>query len=274
MANIYKSAYITIVAAHGEDADAGLAGLRPETRSYQQQEVVVIPPDVEGASPGLSLLTTCKTFPKYFGEFFNRQDEDADISTWNTRGWTLQERALSRRNLIFTREQVLWACDGAYFCEESCFEHPVDRLGLSELRTPIRFELFKGLQLNAINLRSLDGKMARATGSAKKFWDKYRLLVKHFSTRLLSFPGDVHDAFLGIIVAMQQVREEAFHWGHPRSRFELSLSWSSFHTVLRRNARSTLPMTSMMTNVEFPTWSWMGWVGEANVSVGDERSET
>ncbi|KAF3763016.1 hypothetical protein M406DRAFT_73671 [Cryphonectria parasitica EP155] len=274
MANIYRSAFLTIVDAFGEDADAGLAGLRPGTRSYQQREVVVIPPSPEKGSDGLSLLTTCKAFPKYFGEFFNRRDEDADISTWNTRGWTLQERALSRRNLIFTREQVLWACDGAYFCEESSFEHPIPPAGSSELRTPIRFELFKGLQLNATNLRSLDGKMARIASSSKKFWDKYRLLVQHFSMRKLSFPGDVHDAFLGIMMAMQRVRDESFHWGHPRSRFELSLSWSSFHTPTRRAAKSTLPMTSLKTNIVFPTWSWMGWEGEANVSVSDERLET
>lgn len=33
-------------------------------------------------------------------------------------------------------------------------------------------------------------------------------------------------------------------------------------------------MTSLNTHVYFPTWSWMGWVGEANVSVSDERLET
>ncbi|KAL1873204.1 hypothetical protein Daus18300_004024 [Diaporthe australafricana] len=273
MDEIYRSAFLTIVAASGVDAEAGLAGLRPGTRSFQQQEIVVIPPDQD--QPGLSLLTVCKRIPTDFGEFFDMRDEDADNSIWNTRGWTLQERALSRRNLIFTEEQVLWACDGAYFCEETAFEHPINKTGhLSEEHTPIRFELFSGHRFSPANLRSIDGKMARIASSSKSFWNKYRLLVQHFSMRNLGFPGDIHDAFLGIMLAMQRIRNEHFHWGHPRSRFELSLSWSTFHALSKRSAKTTLPMTSLNTNVYFPTWSWMGWVGEASVSVSDDRLET
>lgn len=273
MAEIYRSAFLTIVAASGEDAEAGLAGLRPGSRSFQQREVVVIPPDRD--QPGLSLLSVCKRIPKHFGEFFDMRDEDASNSTWNTRGWTLQERVLSRRNLIFTEEQVLWACDGAYFSEETAFEHPSNEAKhLSEEHTPIRFELVRGSRLSAANLRSLNGKTARIVSSAKTFWNKYRLLVQDFSKRNLGFPGDIYDAFLGVMLAMQRIRNEHFHWGHPRSRFELSLSWSAFHTLSTRSAKTTLRMTSLNTYVCFPTWSWMGWVGEADVSVGDDRLET
>ncbi|KAK2616001.1 hypothetical protein N8I77_002721 [Diaporthe amygdali] len=273
MAEIYRSAFLTIVAASGEDAEAGLAGLRPGTRSFPQQEIVVIPPDQD--QPGLSLLSVCKRIPKHFGEFFDMRDEDADNSTWNTRGWTLQERALSRRNLIFTEEQVLWACDGAYFCEETAFEHPINETRhLSKENNPIRFELLNGSRLSAASLRSLDSKMAQILSSSKGFWNRYRLLVRNFSMRNLGFPGDIHDAFLGIMLAMQRIGNEHFHWGHPRSRFELSLSWSTFHTLSKRSAKTTLPMTSLNTHVDFPTWSWMGWVGEASVSVSDERLET
>lgn len=189
VAEIYRSAFLTIIAASGEDAEAGLAGLRPGTRSFQQREIVVISPDQD--QPGLSLLSVCKRVPKEFGEFFDMLDEDADNSTWNTRGWTLQERALSRRNLIFTEEQVLWVCDGAYFCEETAFEHPIiNETGhLPEEHTPIRFELLKAYRLNAANLRSLDGKVARIVSSSKSFWTKYRMLVQQFTIAQLGLSG-------------------------------------------------------------------------------------
>lgn len=272
MAEVYRSAFLTIIAASGEDAEAGLAGLRPGTRSFQQQEIVVIPPDQD--QPGLSLLSVCKRAPNFFGAFFDMQNDDVDNSKWNTRGWTLQERALSRRNLIFTQEQVMWVCDGAYFSEETAFEHPINEIGhLSEGHTPIRFELLSP-RLIAANFRSLDGKVAQIVSSPRRFWNKYTVLVLNFTIRSLGYPGDIHDAFVGIMRAMQRTHNEHFHWGHPRSRFELSLSWFTFYKLSIRSETSTLSMTSLNTQVHFPTWSWMGWVGEAQVTVSDERLET
>jgi hypothetical protein len=54
---IYSNAKFTIIAS-GMDADAGLPGFRPGTRTFQQEEVEVIPSSAE--NPGLSLLTTFK----------------------------------------------------------------------------------------------------------------------------------------------------------------------------------------------------------------------
>lgn len=39
---IYSCAFATVVALHGADADAGLPGMRPGTRSPQQVETLVI----------------------------------------------------------------------------------------------------------------------------------------------------------------------------------------------------------------------------------------
>ena len=38
-------------------------------------------------------------------------------STWDTRGWTFQEKVLSRRCLFFMEEQVYWECQRASWCE-------------------------------------------------------------------------------------------------------------------------------------------------------------
>jgi hypothetical protein len=39
-----------------------------------------------------------------------RYEADVDGSTWNSRGWTLQERHLARRLIHFSRSQVFWEC--------------------------------------------------------------------------------------------------------------------------------------------------------------------
>jgi hypothetical protein len=102
MGSIYNSAYLTIVAASGEDSSAGLPVLGPGTRIFEQEEVVVIPPGDE--DEGLSLITTVNTQHTNRGEFFIDATEDIDQSKWNRHAWTMQARVLSRRNLIFTKE--------------------------------------------------------------------------------------------------------------------------------------------------------------------------
>ncbi|ROW16457.1 hypothetical protein VPNG_02699 [Cytospora leucostoma] len=136
MGAIYRQALVTIVAASGEDANAGLSGIRRGSRR-KQQVVEVIPRD-EGNKLGMALVATCDSPPVWTGwnKDFSSTDSELDSSHWNTRGWTFQESALSRRCLA---KQVLWVCDGAVFCEKSQYEHPAI-FQKSDLDTPLRLE--------------------------------------------------------------------------------------------------------------------------------------
>ncbi|KXS96748.1 hypothetical protein AC578_9023 [Pseudocercospora eumusae] len=129
MGRIYAAADFTIVVASGEDADAGLPGLREGTRSIDQSAVEVIAPGARTYSDkglkfhqyGLSIMDTLTPL----------WDEDDDFWTtekYATRGWTMQERVLSRRKLIFTKEQVYWQCATASYCEESVMEPDITTL--------------------------------------------------------------------------------------------------------------------------------------------------
>lgn len=42
---------------------------------------------------------------------------DVELSALNSRGWVLQERALSRRTIFFTSTQVYWECGAGIHCE-------------------------------------------------------------------------------------------------------------------------------------------------------------
>lgn len=89
MGRIYRGAVLTIVAAAGDDADAGLAltSLLSEEREGEKMEV-----DVD--------------------EEFEKEIKGCK---WDTRGWTFQEKVLSTRMLIFTKHTIFFRCSSSLF---------------------------------------------------------------------------------------------------------------------------------------------------------------
>ncbi|CZR52871.1 uncharacterized protein PAC_02748 [Phialocephala subalpina] len=87
---VYARALLTIIVAAGTNADGGLPGLKIGTRSALQGSVKI--------DDKYSLTQTVAQ-----GNATHLQN-----SSWDGRGWTFQERLLSRRVLIFTPEQVFW----------------------------------------------------------------------------------------------------------------------------------------------------------------------
>ncbi|KAL1859562.1 hypothetical protein Daus18300_009563 [Diaporthe australafricana] len=252
MSNIYRCASFTIVAASGEDAGAGLPGLRPGTRSFEQEEVLVA--QATESNPALSLMTTCN--PKLTANVHYLED-----TKWNTRGWTFQEKYLSNRCLVFTEEQVYFSCNEVVFCEESYLEHGPPYLYPFE---PTGSEL-------SLYIEQQHGEPDDAS---ERFWVRYRTIVDRFTRRHLGYQGDVYDAFEGLEKALFDMSGERFLWGLPCGRLDAALAWDTFDGQSRRHALSTLPMTDLNRKVAFPSWSWMGWIGEAHVSVTDERVES
>lgn len=94
-----------------------------------------------------------------------------------------------------------------------------------------------------------------------------------YTRRAFTCHGDVFDGFFAVIQGLSTLSGDEFTWGLPRSHFEQGLLWTSFSGVRRRMDLSTLPMTSLQVKVPFPSWSWMGWIGEAFVCIGDERCD-
>jgi hypothetical protein len=84
MDSIYRSASFTIVNTNGGHADAGLPGVREDTRSWYQHIQRV----------GKMNLANRPEMPTYAS------------SPWGERAWTLQEGAMSRRKLFVTPKTV------------------------------------------------------------------------------------------------------------------------------------------------------------------------
>ncbi|KAK4221566.1 heterokaryon incompatibility protein-domain-containing protein [Podospora fimiseda] len=86
---IYKVAFLTIIAASGEDSSYGLPGI---SRNRVKQPRITL-----RNSLWVSRLTPL--------------EEISWHSKWFTRGWTYQEGVFSHRRLIFTDEQVWFECN-------------------------------------------------------------------------------------------------------------------------------------------------------------------
>ncbi|OCL07931.1 HET-domain-containing protein, partial [Glonium stellatum] len=259
MGLLYNTANVTIVAAAGEDADAGLPGLRPNTRFAEQQEVFVVPPSRDTTSlgcttKGISLMTT-------LGPYASSDFESHNLTNtkWGSRGWTMQEQYVSRRNLIFTDEQVWWSCSCATWCEEAYFD----------LKEVPRFQ-FRGARQLDSGLLELLSSTELHLGLRQALWDAYRRIVTDYTRRSFSYDGDVYDAFSAILKAFRSLAGQTFLWGLPRSRFEAALRWERMDIHHRRIAYSTLPMGPHKLRLPFPSWSWMGWIGQAEVAVSEE----
>jgi hypothetical protein len=105
MTAIYSLASFTIVAAIGQDADAGLPGSPVTPRAIKQASA-----DIQG-------MTIVNRFPDI--------NHALDAAFWNTRAWTFQERVLSERLLVFGPRQVYYRCRHKRLREDSV-ESPVE----------------------------------------------------------------------------------------------------------------------------------------------------
>ncbi|KAI0859839.1 heterokaryon incompatibility protein-domain-containing protein [Xylaria cubensis] len=105
MADIYANAYLTIIAAAGEDSTYGLPGVG-QTHRKKQFEM------------SLQGVTIRQGYP--YGYWLLNE------SKWAKRGWTYQEGLFSFRRLVFTDHEAFFFCH-SYYAAESV-QVPVERI--------------------------------------------------------------------------------------------------------------------------------------------------
>ncbi|KAK3500481.1 heterokaryon incompatibility protein-domain-containing protein [Neurospora crassa] len=253
IANVYAHSLFTIMAAAGDDSNFGLPGIRTP-RDTVQEVVPVIAPSQN--NPGLSLITALS--PTH-----QSHEHPTRKTIWASRGWTLQERALSRRAIVIMKSHVLWSCSRSHYSEESCCETAT----LGSLA-------WFGLQESDPILNSSERTWYTEDVPEEQVWYKFQRLVQDYSNRNLKFQGDALDAFSAVVEQVRRMTGENFLWGMPSGRFELCLCWEPYRRGLkRREELSTLEMTSFKRHVPFPTWSWLGWSGAICLKVQDRELE-
>ncbi|PVH95302.1 HET-domain-containing protein, partial [Periconia macrospinosa] len=195
MDRIYRSSVLTIAAAYGDGADAGLPGVRPNSRKQVQR--------VESIQ-GIRLANRPWSF-----------DKSVTDSTWNTRAWTFQERILSSRILFITEQQIFFKCDHVEGVRAEDLNSKLKK------RTPVSWPMGDtGTDTIprrwSINILS------------------YQRIVKSFTARELTFPSDVLDAFSGIALRMRPLFRSGFLYGLPQSELDYCLLWEPGGHIRRR----------------------------------------
>ncbi|KAI7763753.1 hypothetical protein LZL87_011610 [Fusarium oxysporum] len=235
---IYSKALFTILAACGEDSTSGLAGLPSNPRDVFQRQVKI-------SASGLHVMPLVTL----------SEEDTLQFSSWNTRGWTFQERLLSRRSLIFTNKQVYWCCDGTTWEEESLLDIP----GSTTFAGSYSFGCYDEWDDN----------------EAKFSLESFDTYITQFSERKFTYPSDVLPAFLGIIRRFEHLNNEKIHWGLNASTFDQALTWK--YGQGRRDETYTYVSGGSTRSVPYPSWSWLGWTGfiggSSSLRIGEDYSE-
>jgi hypothetical protein len=109
MDSVYKNASLTIIAACGEDSNAGLPGLHPGSRTAKY---------VTGSVDGVHIVS-----------IENNLTTILDNSTWGYRGWTYQEYEFSDEALIFVNQHVYFESRGLVWSESNPNRCIYDKVG-------------------------------------------------------------------------------------------------------------------------------------------------
>ncbi len=101
MQDIFSSAYCVLAASSATGMNSGFIRSRGRTPKYNRKAVRVGPPHEH--------IFVCES-PDDF-------QHDVIDGPLNSRAWVLQERALARRTIHFTDNQIYWECSGGVRCE-------------------------------------------------------------------------------------------------------------------------------------------------------------
>jgi hypothetical protein len=232
---VYSKAFATIVAMDGTSADAGLPGVRPKTRSPQKVEILVIKPgsenldyDPDASDDNNVAINLVATPPELHLAL--------EFSPWNSRGWTFQERLLSRRCIYFSQNYLYFQCGQHSRVLSECGineqmpgeDDDDDQYEGRRRKAPIITALDNPLYDLAPSLVDLPAESKRA-----ETFRTYSKLVEKYTRRQLTYDSDIINAFLGTFKALETFQGQVL-CGLPLPTLDLALLWTPCGRVPRR----------------------------------------
>ncbi|KAK9414556.1 putative Protein kinase domain-containing protein [Seiridium unicorne] len=222
MGDYYSSAYVTIAASSAVTPLDRILPKRPD------RDCVTI--HVSGET--IRLATAIDDF-----------QADVENSILNTRGWVLQERALSRRTLHFTPTQIYWECGEGIHCET-----------LAQLRNP------KSQFLGDCDFPNLG--------------------LTYFKNERIDFIQYIHTVYSGLGLTKDTDRSMAIAGLHQRiartfkGRFDYGVFWKWNERLFlwRAKVAGSLSRIEYASKQSVPSWSWMaysGVIGYLNLPYGE-----
>lgn len=240
---VYGSASLVIAAAYGNNATSGLQGISGFERTTYNGLTAV---DASGA-----ITLRHKSADPLMWPFDNSK---VNKSVWNTRGWTYQERSLSRRVIFFTEEKLYWRCSHHTILEDRNDLHkPLEEFrGIFETTAPaLAAALAEQDPSHALPLWRCDEHKGVLFVD---LWSAYQHAVKNYTSRQLTYEKDVLVAFAGFCSTLGPLLRTDFPSGIPSSHLGKALLWSPLGPMQRRAPNG---------ETCFASWSWAGWKGRA-----------
>jgi hypothetical protein len=214
MHSVYANAEVTIVAADGANAHAGLAGISRPRRIAQ----------IWYDSTDIDVVLQLKEVV-----------HSIEGSPWKSRAWTYQEGLLSKRLLVFTQDLSYLVCPSMLWREDM------------STRSLIHRKRHSGHMFLDKDYKMLGGSLG--------LFDTYFKILQGYIGRQLTDPGDILDAFSGIIQAFSQWNPGAtFRCGLPVDHFPVALRWY-VETIWKDSHRE---ISSRRVD-KYPSWTWAGW---------------
>ncbi|KAK8108071.1 HET-domain-containing protein [Apiospora kogelbergensis] len=201
MASIYGCALVTIVATAGEDASAGLAGISSSREARQMARDV---------KDNFNVLLPI--------------DYDTSYGKWDTRGWTLQEKLLSRRMLVFGENHASFHCRHGVLREDM----PAVHAGNGPAQMPY------------LSMPSCDDGQTKKNWEGgpvllrSPFFDEYAKLLEQYTSRNMTRSTDILNGVSGLLKALENMRSlvpnssrDDTHtlYGLPEDYLDLALLW-------------------------------------------------
>ncbi|KAF6842691.1 hypothetical protein CMUS01_02819 [Colletotrichum musicola] len=239
MDRIYGHASLVIVAASGDNANTGLAGISAP------REVDQVASEIR---PGIKVLLPI-------------QYEDS-YGTWDTRGWTFQEKLLSKRRLVFHKDYVSFHCRHCLFREDMSAGHA----GLDQGPPPLPNLGVPPNSSDPAIRTNWDGSFALLR---PPFFGEYAKLLEEYSSREMTEAGDILNGISGLLSVLEdmrslsipnsfpsgaepsQERKASTLYGLPEEFLDLALLWQP---PASRESRLT-----KRPGEKWPSWSWAGW---------------
>ena len=239
MDKIYGNAILTIVAADAPDLSTGLRGVEPDSRNLRQLSIKLSQD-----------RTIFAAMPEPNG---------LESSLWDHRAWTLQEKLLSRRHLLFIGGQVVWQCR-----ELTAFEDmTAGEKGLTARPTPwlsVRSQYVGIVPFGGSAERSIerlphgDTIMVRSNS-----FKAYANFLEWYTGRDMRYVSDVLKAPAGLINILEQCFKCPMIFGVPEILLDAAILWRPY------KPSPGLPADQLVRRVAFegdaPSWSWAGWKG-------------
>ncbi|KAH7413481.1 heterokaryon incompatibility protein-domain-containing protein, partial [Cadophora sp. MPI-SDFR-AT-0126] len=243
MGGIYKNATVTIAAANAGAASEGFLGPRPLIPSCELP-FFRPPSPVLNASKSKRYTSGDVKGPGKVRIAAAITSSDGDDPLYQ-RAWTMQERLLSPRMLLFGRTELTWQCQQK---STQSIGHTFYRRKTGSKRLPVGIFIYKK-----------QGRREKRLQVQAELWAS---IVEDYSRRNLSFREDRLPALAGIAEELQTVWNDTYIAGLWKKCLISHMGW-------KRAGRIKPSSNTSINTREYlaPSWSWVSFNGPVTFDV-------